>query len=149
MSALTGKAVPGTASADPGVELRRFYGAQVRLLDGGRSVEWAATLAENTSLKLLNRPEPVPGRAAIAAAPQAGAAALAAEGQLRRHVIAMTEAEPRPEDAFGVRAYVVVHSPRDDGTSRAAQVHLCEDVLVRRGGALCVRRRRITPESGS
>ncbi|MFC9975254.1 nuclear transport factor 2 family protein [Spirillospora sp. NPDC127200] len=125
-------------------EVQQFYARHMRLLDTGEVEEWSRTFTEDGSFLPPSLPEPVRGRAALAAAARKAAARLAEEGEVHRHVMGMVEVEPAPDGALSVRGYTqVVATPRG-GPARLHLMCVCEDVLVREDGELRVRERRVT-----
>ncbi|MER8048063.1 nuclear transport factor 2 family protein [Streptomyces sp. NPDC094032] len=129
-------------------EVQRFHARQMQLLDSGEAEAWAATFTEDGLFAPPSLPEPVRGRAALAEGVRSAHAALAAEGETRRHLLttAVVE-EPAPEDADGavrVRSYVQVVATRKGEAPRLLLMCVCEDVLVSEGGAWLVRERYVT-----
>ncbi|MDI3408230.1 nuclear transport factor 2 family protein [Streptomyces cavernicola] len=124
-------------------EVAGFYARQMRRLDEGDAEGWAATFTEDGVCRLSTRPEPMRGRAALAAGARTAAAAIPA-GERRRHMTGMFEIEARPGGILHVRANTVVYATGAGGEARVHQVCGCTDTLVRGpGGELLVKDRRI------
>jgi 3-phenylpropionate/cinnamic acid dioxygenase small subunit len=125
-------------------QVQQFYARHFQLLDAGRAEEWAQTFTTDGWFwpKLL--PEPVRGRAALAAGVRRTHEKLAAEDVQHRHWHGMLDVQPRPDGSLDVRCYALIFAtPRGD----APRLHLtcvCEDVLVREDGEWRVAQRRVT-----
>ncbi|MEU6449812.1 nuclear transport factor 2 family protein [Streptomyces sp. NPDC048232] len=127
-------------------EVARFYAYQMRRLDEGDAEGWAATFTGDAVCRISTRPEPMRGRAALAAGARAAAEAIAAAGERRSHMTGMFEIEERADGSVLVHANTVVHATDASGRPRVHQVCTCADTLVRSpesGRALLVKDRRI------
>ncbi|MFE4519374.1 nuclear transport factor 2 family protein [Kitasatospora sp. NPDC056783] len=124
-------------------EVQHFYGRQMRHLDEGEVAEWAATFTEDGVFAANARPHPQEGRPAIEQGAREAARRLAEAGVRHRHWLGMLEVTERPDGSLLARTYaLIVATPRGG----PAAVHLscdCEDELVRVGGELKVRHRRV------
>ncbi|MEU3353826.1 SRPBCC family protein [Streptomyces sp. NPDC037389] len=129
--------------------LQQFYAAQLRLLDDGEGGAWAETFAEDGEFDGnngdgSNRPKPLRGRAAIAAA----VAAAGPRPGRRRHFTGMLTARQRPDGSVVTRFYALVV---DTGTGEAPALRLtatCEDALVPDGAGGWLVRRRLVAHDG-
>ncbi|GAB2943139.1 nuclear transport factor 2 family protein [Nonomuraea fastidiosa] len=135
-----------TTSLSPGVlyaEIQAFYARQTRLLDRGRTGEWAATFTEDGVFEEVTKGLRLEGREAIAASARKRAEATAAEGVQRRHWFGMLEIADEPGGRLGATYYALVMStPAGGGLSvyLSAEAH---DVLVPHAGGWLVRHRSI------
>ncbi|MEU7742756.1 nuclear transport factor 2 family protein [Nonomuraea sp. NPDC049158] len=125
-------------------EVQQFYATHLHLLDSGDAEGWAATFTDDGVFAPPTLPEPVQGRAALAAGLRRTAEDLAAAGETHRHWHGMVAVEPRPDGTIGVRCYALVIATRHGGDSRLHRVCVCEDTLVRADGRLLVRHRAVT-----
>ncbi|MEU4035517.1 nuclear transport factor 2 family protein [Streptomyces collinus] len=125
-------------------QVQQFYAHQMQLLDLGECERWAATFTEDATFEVPTLPEPVAGRAALAAATGRTAAQLAASGTRHRHVIGMFDVAEQPDGTVRVRSYAVVYASSIGGDSRVHRVCVCDDVLVRVAGELQVASRLVT-----
>ncbi|GAA2637832.1 nuclear transport factor 2 family protein [Streptomyces vastus] len=125
-------------------EVQQFYAHQMHLLDLSEGESWAATFTEDATFDVPTLPEPVTGRASLAAATARTAAELSAAGQRHRHFMGMFHVAERPDGAVSVRSYATVYVSRIGGDSQVHRVCVCDDVLVRVDGALQVRSRKVT-----
>ncbi|KQX56321.1 MULTISPECIES: nuclear transport factor 2 family protein [unclassified Streptomyces] len=134
-----------TAYASLCADIQRFHARQMRLLDSGDAEGWAATFTEDGLFAPPSLPEPVRGRAALAAGVRAAHKELAAAGEVRRHVLTTAEVdEPDADGAVRVRSYVQVVATLRDQAPRLLLMCVCEDVLVVEDGAWRVRERYVT-----
>lgn len=125
-------------------EVQQFYARHMHLLDAGDGEGWARTFTEDGSFTPPSLPEPVVGREALAAGVGKAAAALAEAGEVHRHLLVMVAVEERADGTLAVRSYAqIVATPRG-GSPRLHLMCVCDDVLVRVGGELKVRERRVT-----
>ncbi|WP_409493548.1 nuclear transport factor 2 family protein [Amycolatopsis sp. cmx-11-12] len=125
-------------------EVQQFYAEHVHLMDGGSAEEAAATFTEDASL--LSPPkvaEPIRGRANLAAGLRRAAQALADEGVTYRRCYSMISVRQRVDGELHVRSYVQVIATRRGGEANLHAMCVCDDVLVREGGSLKVRDRRV------
>ncbi|WP_317441834.1 nuclear transport factor 2 family protein [Streptomyces collinus] len=125
-------------------QVQQFYAHQMQLLDLGECERWAATFTEDATFEVPTLPEPVAGRAALAAATGRAAAQLAASGTRHRHVVGMFDVAEQPDGTVRVRSYAVVYASSIGGDSRVHRVCVCDDVLVRVAGELQVASRLVT-----
>ncbi|MCQ6556737.1 nuclear transport factor 2 family protein [Streptomyces sp. C10-9-1] len=141
----------GPPGAPPGPDaslsagIQRFHARQMQLLDSGDAEAWAATFTEDGLFAPPSLPEPVRGRAALAAGVRTAHEALAAEGEVRRHVLTTAAVgDPEPDGSVRVRSYVQVVATRKDEAPRLLLMCVCEDVLVVEDGEWRVRERYVT-----
>ncbi|GAA3046541.1 nuclear transport factor 2 family protein [Streptomyces roseofulvus] len=126
-------------------EIQRFHARQMQLLDSGDAEAWAATFTEDGLFAPPSLPEPVRGRAALAAGVRAAHAELAAEGEVRRHLLTTAAVEdPGPDGSVRVRSYVQVVATRRDEAPRLLLMCVCDDVLVVEDGEWRVRERYVS-----
>ncbi|MCS0602281.1 nuclear transport factor 2 family protein [Streptomyces sp. LP11] len=124
--------------------VQQFYAHQMQLLDLGECDRWAATFTEDATFEVPTLPEPVAGRAALAAATGRTAAELAASGIRHRHFVGMFDVAGQSDGTIHVRSYAIVYASPVGGESRVHRVCVCDDVLVRVPGGLQVASRRVT-----
>lgn len=125
-------------------EVQQFYSRQMQLLDSGAAEEWAQTFTADGSFAPPSLPEPVRGRANLAAGARKAAAQRAEAGEVHRHLLGTTSVRPQPDGSLKATSYTqVVVTPRG-GTPRTQLMCVCEDVLVREDGELRVRERHVT-----
>ncbi|GAA0639118.1 nuclear transport factor 2 family protein [Kutzneria viridogrisea] len=136
-------AITGVVSADVYQEVVHFYARHMHLLDAGAAAEWAATFVDDCLMDLPNL-EPVHGRTALAEMMAKSIAQLRAGGEQRRHWHGMITVDEMPGGELAVRCYALVFSTLFGGEPRLHRTCVCHDVLVREGGTLKVRSRRVT-----
>lgn len=125
-------------------EVQQFYAWQSHLLDDGAAVEWAETYTADGSFDPPSAPRPVRGRADLAAGVREAAAERARTGETHRHIFSATTVRPQEDGSLLARSYTqVIVTPRGGPPSHYLMC-VCEDVLVREGGELKVRQRRVT-----
>ncbi|SCD61166.1 SnoaL-like domain-containing protein [Streptomyces sp. DvalAA-19] len=125
-------------------EVQQFYARHMQYLDDGAAEEWARTFTEDGSFHPPSLPEPVRGREALAEGARKAAAGLAEAGEVHRHLLSMVAVDAGDDGSLRVRSYAqIVATPRG-GRPRLHLMCVCEDVLVREGGELLVRERRVT-----
>jgi 3-phenylpropionate/cinnamic acid dioxygenase small subunit len=131
--------------ADQGVyeQVQRFYARQMRCLDEGKVVEWAATFTLDGVFAANAHPEPFCGREAIEAGARKAAAQLAADGMQRRHWLGMLEVLDQPDGTLATRSYALIVSTPAGGKPTVHLSTTCDDVLVRDGDELLVRSRQV------
>jgi 3-phenylpropionate/cinnamic acid dioxygenase small subunit len=135
----------GAAFAALYAQVQQFYAHQMQLLDRHASREWAATFTEDALFDVPTLPQPVRGRAELAAAGRGAAARLAEAGERHRHFMGMFDVVERPDGTLDVRSYTTVYASAVGGASRVHRVCVCEDVLVRDAdGQLLVATRKVT-----
>ncbi|MFI2607759.1 nuclear transport factor 2 family protein [Kitasatospora sp. NPDC018619] len=126
-------------------DLGHFYARQMQLLDSGEAEAWAATFTADGLFAPPSLPEPVRGRAALAAGVRSAHAALVAGGEVRRHVLSTAAVEPpAPDGSVRVRSYVQVVATRRGEDPRLLLMCVCEDLLVVEDGQWRVRERYVT-----
>ncbi|MFD3724744.1 nuclear transport factor 2 family protein [Streptomyces sp. NPDC058671] len=126
-------------------DIQRFHARQMRLLDSGDAEGWAATFTEDGLFAPPSLPEPVRGRAALAAGVRSAHAELAAAGEVRRHLLTTASVEePDPDGSVRVHSYVQVVATRRDEAPRLLLMCVCEDVLVVEDGEWRVRERYVS-----
>ncbi|NGO73930.1 nuclear transport factor 2 family protein [Streptomyces boncukensis] len=124
-------------------EVLRFYARQMRSLDEGNVAEWAATFTEDGEFSANAHPRPQRGREAIRQGAAEAAAKLAEQGVQRRHWLGMVEVSAGPDGTLTARSYAQVIATPQGGKAELELSCSCEDELVREGGELLVRRRRV------
>ena len=133
-----------TSHAELRAEVEQFYARQMRALDTGAADEWATTFTRDGVFSHQASEEPVRGRDAIAAGARAAAQRLADAGEQRRHLLSMLDIDPRPDGTLLVRSYAQIVGTRRNTEPRLHLMCVCDDVLVREGGTLLTRERRVT-----
>lgn len=124
-------------------EVQQFYARHMHLLDAGAAQEWAETFTEDGVFAPPSAPEPIRGRANLAAAARAAAAGLADTGEVHRHLLSMVAVEPLDGGALRVLSYAQIIATPRGGAPRLHLMCVCEDLLVREDGELRVRERRV------
>lgn len=135
----------GSVSVQVYAEVQQFYAHHILLMDECRPEETVLTFSEDAVMtsppKIV---EPIRGRAALLEGLRHVAATLAAEGVRYRRCHSMFSVHPMPDGRLAVRAYVqVVRTERGKGSWLHAMC-VCEDVLIRVGGALLIAERTVT-----
>jgi hypothetical protein len=125
-------------------EVQQFYARHMHLLDNGEADAWAATFTEEATFSVPTLPAPVVGRAGLAAAVKRSAAALAEAGEQHRHWPGVFDVVPQQDGSVVVHSYTTVFASPRGGESRVHRECTCTDVLVREGGALFVKDRRVS-----
>jgi hypothetical protein len=126
-------------------EVQQFYARHMHLLDAFAAEEWARTFTEDGVFAPPSLPEPVRGRANLAAGLRKTAADLAEAGEVRRHCVMMIDVRPQGDGTLAVRSYTqVISTVRGEDQSRLLLMCVCDDILVREDGELRVRERRVT-----
>jgi hypothetical protein len=125
-------------------EVQQFYARHMQLLDAGRAGEWAQTFAADGTFSVPTLPEPVRGREALTAAVQRSAGELAEARVIHRHWHGMLDVEPGADGTLRVRCYALIFATPSGGTPALHRTCVCEDVLIREGGRLVVKHRRVT-----
>ncbi|MFD3540799.1 nuclear transport factor 2 family protein [Streptomyces sp. NPDC058662] len=125
-------------------EVQQFYAHHMHLLDAGDGEGWALTFTEDGSFAPPSLPEPVVGRAALAAGVAEAAASLAKAGEVHRHLLSMVAVRPGEDGELAVRSYAQIIATPRGGSPRLHLMCVCDDVLVRVDGELKVRARRVT-----
>jgi hypothetical protein len=129
--------------ADGYHRIQQFYASQMHLLDEGRARQWAETFAPEGVFAANAQPEPVRGRAAIAAAAARTAAGLAADGVQRRHWIGMLDAAA-DGDKVRVRSYALIFETPAGGAPSLRMSTLCIDTLIPEADSWLVLERVVT-----
>jgi 3-phenylpropionate/cinnamic acid dioxygenase small subunit len=124
-------------------EVIRFYARQMRFLDDGDADAWALTFTQDGIFAPPSLPEPLRGRETLAAGVKAAKAEMAQTGEVHRHIVSMVDAEGRPDGTVDVHCYVQVIATPRSGQPRLHMMTTCHDQLVRDGGELRVRERRV------
>ncbi len=125
-------------------QVQQFYARQMHLLDNGHGQEWADTFTVDGVFAANAAPEPVKGRDNIAAGAGATIKQLEADGIVRRHWLGMLDARPQADGTVQVNSYALIIETRKGGQAGVRMSTLCEDVLVREGGELLVRERKVS-----
>lgn len=125
-------------------EVLRFYARQMRFLDDGDAEAWALTFTEDGVFAPPSLPEPIRGRATLAAGVAHAKAEMAQTGEVHRHIVTMVDPESRPDGTVEVHSYVQVIATPRGGSPRLHMMTVCHDTLVRDGGELRVRERRVS-----
>ncbi len=124
--------------------VQQFYAHHMYLLDTGAAAEWAATFTEDGVFAPPSAPEPIVGRAALAAGVGEARARLAELGERHRHLLLSLAVTVAGDDTVAARTYAqIVATPRG-GAPRLHLVCVTHDELVAEGGELLVRRRVVT-----
>jgi hypothetical protein len=145
MSMDTGSAAGTTvAPAEVYFEVQQFYARHMHLLDSGDAAGWAATFTPDGSFAPPSLPEPIRGREALEAGVRRAAAEHEANGEVHRHLMSMAAVDQAADGMLHVRSYTqVIVTPRG-GQARLDLMCVCTDELIRDGGQLRVRTRRVT-----
>lgn len=131
-------------SAEVLADVQQFLARHMHLLDSGDAEGWARTFTVDGSFAPPSLPEPVRGRAELAAGVRKSAAALAEAGEVHRHVLSTLHVDPQGDGSLRVRSYAQIIATPRGGEPRLHLMCVCEDILVRRDGELLVRERRVT-----
>jgi hypothetical protein len=115
-------------------QIQQFYARQMSYLDSGNAEEWAATFTEDGVFSVNVRPEPIHGRAAIAASARRGAQRMADSGAVLRHWVGMMSISRRADGAIVAQSYSLVISTPAGGPPTLTLSTVVEDVLVRQDG---------------
>lgn len=125
-------------------EVQQFYAHHFQLLDSGDAQAWVQTFTADGWFWPAVLPEPVRGRAALAAGVTATHQKLAEAGERHRHWHGMVHVEPAGGDAVKVRCYAQIFAIPIGGQARLAMHCVCEDLLVRDDGEWKVAERRVS-----
>ncbi|WP_328406280.1 nuclear transport factor 2 family protein (plasmid) [Streptomyces sp. NBC_00390] len=142
MNAQAGADAPAFASLY--AEVQQFYASHMQRLDSGAADEWADDFTQDGSFHPPTLPQPVRGRAALAAAVRDAHAGLRAAGEQHRHWHGMLSVTPQDDGSLHVRCYALVFATPKGGEPRPHRSCVCEDVLVREDGELRINRRTVT-----
>ncbi|MER6678459.1 nuclear transport factor 2 family protein [Streptomyces sp. NPDC000983] len=125
--------------------ISQFYARQMRLLDEGAVVEWAATFTDDAVFEEPSLPEPLKGREVLAGAAGHRVRALAAEGRTRRHWLGMLEvSEDAAAGVLRTRYYALALSTvTGEGVPSFHSSTVAEDVLEPHGETYLVRHRSV------
>ncbi|MGW2644191.1 nuclear transport factor 2 family protein [Streptomyces sp. NPDC001393] len=137
---------PVPVSAEVYQDLQHFYARQMQSTDDLDVPAWAGSFTEDGVFATNAFPEPLTGRAAIAAHCERAFAAQAEAGIVRRHVMTMLAADHAtgPDgDRVHTRSYVMVLETRRGEKPVIYCSTLCEDVLTRVDGDWQVVRRQV------
>lgn len=124
-------------------QIHHFYARQMRLLDEGRTAEWAATFEADGVFDANGHPEPIRGREMIESGARKASEQLAADGVQRRHWLGMLEVAERPDGTLYAQTYALILSTPKGGEPSVHMSTTCADVLVRDGESLLVRHRTV------
>ncbi|WP_328786212.1 MULTISPECIES: nuclear transport factor 2 family protein [unclassified Streptomyces] len=124
-------------------EVLHFYARQMRHLDEGRVTEWAETFTENGVFAANAHPLPQTGRAAIEQGAAEAVQRLAEQGVQRRHWLGMLQVTPNVDGSVTALSYAQVLATAQGGRTALELSCSCEDLLVREGDRLLVRRRQV------
>ncbi len=142
---MTTTAPDRAAFAQTYAEVQQFYARHFHLLDSGDAEGWAATFTEDGFFHPETLPEPVAGRAALAAGVRKAHQGLLDEGVQRRHWHGMVSVVPgRDPDVLNVSCYALIFTTPRGGTPSLHLTCVCQDVMVRVGDTWQVRERRVT-----
>ncbi|WP_037671835.1 nuclear transport factor 2 family protein [Streptomyces griseus] len=125
-------------------EVQQFYAQHMHHLDRGEAEEWAATFTADGVFAPPSAPEPVRGRAALAQGVREAVKELAEAGETRRHILTMLAVRTCSDGSLAVRSYAQIVATPHGGTPALFLMCVCEDILVRQGGRLLVKERRVT-----
>ncbi|MFE2322618.1 nuclear transport factor 2 family protein [Streptomyces sp. NPDC059385] len=115
-------------------EIQQFYAHQMQLFDAFRAEPWAATFTEEAVFDVPTLPEPVRGRAELAACVRHNEEVARRSGERLRHWLGMLDVQPRPDGTVRTRAYALVYMTPPDGVPKVHRVCVMEDTLVRSRG---------------
>jgi SnoaL-like domain len=137
--------VGAPTAADTYQRVVQFFARQMRLLDEGRTDEWADTFTEDGTFVDEDGAQPVIGRAAIARS--ARAHHERAGDVQRRHWLGMVETAARPDGTIDAHCYALVLATARGERPQIQSSVECRDVLVADGDNLRVRLRRVRSDS--
>ncbi|MFJ9008914.1 nuclear transport factor 2 family protein [Streptomyces canus] len=124
-------------------EVLHFYARQMRSLDEGNVAEWAETFTEDGVFGANAHPRPQVGRAAIRQGAAEATRRLAEQGVQRRHWLGMLEVSRNADGSVTALSYAQVLATSQGGKAELELSCSCEDLLVREGDRLLVRRRQV------
>ncbi|MFF0018629.1 nuclear transport factor 2 family protein [Streptomyces sp. NPDC005374] len=124
-------------------EVLHFYARQMRSLDEGNVTEWAETFTEDGVFGANAHPRPQVGRGAIRQGAAEATARLAEQGVQRRHWLGMLEVSRNTDGSVTAVSYAQVLATPKGGKAELELSCSCEDLLVREGDRLLVRRRQV------
>ncbi|MFJ8888484.1 nuclear transport factor 2 family protein [Streptomyces sp. NPDC102402] len=139
-------------TADPYIEVSRFYAQQAELLDDLRPDAFAEAFAETFTEDGVLSPSPLRkksvGRGEIALSLRAAHHnRFGNQPVRRRHWFSMLQVHEQPDGTLRTRFSSMVWVTRPwNPASEPGTSAVVEDVLVRAGDRLLVRERRITPD---
>ncbi|MEV0219863.1 nuclear transport factor 2 family protein [Streptomyces sp. NPDC050704] len=136
--------VAGHVTAEVYAEVQQFYAEHMQLLDGGVVDAWAETFTEDATFAVPTLPEPTRGREQLRETLRRTTQELAAAQEQRRHWHGMVAVFPNDDGSLRVRCYALVFATRREQQPVLHRVCVCEDVLVREGGRLLVKTRKVT-----
>lgn len=122
-------------------QIQSFYARQMRLLDDGRTEEWAGTFTEDGVFTA--GPRSVRTRSAIAAGAAEAAADFAKKRVRRRHWLGMVSASTQPDGTVRAECYALVITTPVGGQPTIGASTTCDDVLVEEDGEWKVRERMV------
>ena len=130
-------------SAELYTEVQHFYARQMQALDEGRWEEFAATFTEDGLFQHALDLPPARTRPGILAEVRRFHERFAEDPVRRRHWFNHVALDPRPDGSIDATVYALVLTTRPGGHPLAHPSSLLRDVLVREGGGLLTRSRRI------
>jgi actinorhodin biosynthesis protein ActVIA len=134
-----------SSSTDLYGQVQHFYARQMHALDSGAFAEYAATFTEDGEFQHTPGRPGARGRAGIERELRAfHEERFGADPVQRRHWFNMTVVDPQPDGTIHSRCYVLVVTTRP-GVRQPEIAPSCvvHDVLVRDGGSLATRSRRV------
>lgn len=141
------------AIAEIYAEVQNFYARHMYLLDSGAAQEWADTFTADGVFAPPSAPEPIVGRAALAAGVRESVIRLRERAEQHRHVLLSVDVQPQRDGSLLVRSYAQVIATPRGGEPRLHLMCVTHDVLVREDGELRVKHRRVSrddqPQAGS
>ena len=133
-----------TVPADLYYEVQHFYARQIQALDGGRWEQFAATFTEDGTFQHVRDAPPARTRAGILTEVERFHERFAHDPVQRRHWFNHMVLDPQPDGSIRSTVYALVVTTRPGGRPEIQPSSLVHDVLVREGGELLTRSRRIT-----
>lgn len=125
-------------------EVQQFYSKHMHLLDTGAAKDWADSFTEDGVFSPPSAPEPIVGRAALAAGAAEAKAVLLAKGEQHRHLLLNMDIDPQADGTLRVRSYAPVVATPIGGEPRLFVMCVMNDVLVREGERYLVKHRIVT-----
>jgi 3-phenylpropionate/cinnamic acid dioxygenase small subunit len=125
-------------------EVQQFYAHQMQLFDSFEAEPWAGTFTENAVFDVPTLPEPVRGRAELAANVRRNRELQAKTGEQLRHWLGMLDVQRQANGTLRTRCYALVYMTPRGGESRVHRVCVMEDDLVLCRGRWRVSHRLVT-----
>lgn len=125
-------------------EVQQFYAHQMQLFDSFEAEPWAGTFTENAVFDVPTLPEPVRGRAELAANVRRNRELQAKSGEQLRHWLGMLDVQRQGNGTLRTRCYALVYMTPRGGESRVHRVCVMEDELVLSRGRWRVSHRLVT-----